>query len=103
MTFAISMPSLIVLGFIVVSNVKLMMMFVYPQSTQPSYFDEFIETSDPTDAEFLADIPDDIPTELALRVRRAIALSAWLEVDEIWPETTMAELQETCSHKSEPS
>lgn len=47
---------------------------------------------DPSDAEFLASLSSDSSPEVALRVRRIISSVSGWDVDEISPDTILAEL-----------
>ena len=102
MIIGLSFLTTTALCFTVISIVSFVIATGLDSSAGSDLFDESMEIPDATDVEFLADLPDEIPHEVALKVRRAVAFSAWLDADEIWPETTMTELQQTCVHKTEP-
>lgn len=50
--------------------------------------------SHPTDSDYVAKMPSDVSSEVALGVRRILVDVSGVEVDEVWPETGLVDLLE---------
>ncbi len=56
--------------------------------------DEVLGTEHPTDEEFICQLGPDISSDVALKVRRLVADVGGCDIDEIWPDTRLAEVLE---------
>jgi len=59
---------------------------------QERSLDEILVRPDSTDDEFIHQLGSETSPEIALKVRRALADTNGWDVEEIWPDTRLAEL-----------
>ena len=54
--------------------------------------EEVLNTSDPTDKEFIRQLGPELSPNIALKVRRLVADVSCYEMKEIWPDTPLGEV-----------
>ena len=78
---------------VIIALIVLFILFLLFGSGSPTESSESVlNRSHPTDDEYLRQMGPEIPRDIALKVRRIIVdVNGW-EIDEIWPDMTLAEL-----------